>query len=65
MFGLNKIIPIDSDYKFLDYRKKFYIVSGIAILISFVIAAPEEGSEKFSIWTPGQPVCQIFPNALE
>ena len=34
MFGLNKIIPIDSDYKFLDYRKKFYIVSGIAILLS-------------------------------
>ena len=21
MFGLNKIIPIDSDYKFLNYRK--------------------------------------------
>ena len=34
MFGLNKIISIDSDYKFLNYRKKFYIVSGIAILLS-------------------------------
>ena len=34
MFGLNKIIPIDSDYKFLNYRKKFYIVSGIAIFLS-------------------------------
>ena len=34
MFGLNKLIPIDSDYKFLDYRKKFYIISGIAIILS-------------------------------
>jgi preprotein translocase subunit SecF len=34
MFGLNKIIPIDSDYKFLNYRKKFYIVSSVAIFLS-------------------------------
>jgi len=34
MFGLNKIIPIDSDYKFLNYRRFFYIVSGIAIILS-------------------------------
>ena len=34
MFGLNKIIPINSDYKFLNYRKKFYIVSSIAIFLS-------------------------------
>ncbi len=34
MFGLNKVIPIDSNYKFLNYRKNFYIVSGIAILLS-------------------------------
>ncbi len=36
MFGLNKIIPIDSNYKFLNYRKNFYIVSGIAILLSLL-----------------------------
>ena len=33
MFGLNKIIPINSDYKFLNYRKNFYIVSSIAIFL--------------------------------
>ena len=37
MFGLNKIIPVDSDYKFLNYRKKFYIASGFAILLSLVL----------------------------
>ena len=37
MFGLNKIIPIDSDYKFLNYRKKFYIVSGIVIFLSLLL----------------------------
>ena len=37
MFGLNKIIPVDSNYKFLDYRKKFYILSSIAIILSFLL----------------------------
>ena len=37
MFGLNKIIPINSDYKFLNYRKFFYIVSSIAILLSMLL----------------------------
>ena len=37
MFGLNKIIPVDSDYKFLNYRKKFYIASGFAILLSLLL----------------------------
>ena len=37
MFGLNKIIPIDSNYKFLSYRKNFYILSSIAILLSFLL----------------------------
>ncbi len=34
MFGLNNIIPIDSDFKFLIHRRIFYIVSGIAIFLS-------------------------------
>ena len=34
MFGLNKIIPQNSDYKFLNYRKNFYICSIIAIVLS-------------------------------
>ena len=34
MFGLNKFIPVNSDYKFLNYRKHFYIISGIAIFLS-------------------------------
>jgi preprotein translocase subunit SecF len=34
MFGLNKIIPQNSDYKFLNYRKNFYIFSSIAIVLS-------------------------------
>ena len=37
MFGLNKIIPVDSDYKFLNYRKNFYIASGIAIFLSLLL----------------------------
>jgi len=37
MFGLNKIIPIDSDYKFLNYRKNFYIISIIAISLSLLL----------------------------
>ena len=37
MFGLNKIIPINSDYKFLNYRKNFYIVSSIAIFLSLLL----------------------------
>ena len=36
MFGLNKIIPVGSDYKFLIYRKHFYIVSIIAITLSLI-----------------------------
>ena len=34
MFGLNKIIPSESEYKFLKFRKHFYIVSAIAIFLS-------------------------------
>ena len=37
MFGLNKIIPVNSDYKFLNFRKNFYIVSGIAICLSLIL----------------------------
>ena len=37
MFGLNKIIPVDSDYKFLNFRKNFYIISGIAIFLSLIL----------------------------
>ena len=37
MFGLNKIIPVDSDYKFLNFRKHFYIISAIAIFLSLLI----------------------------
>ena len=37
MFGLNKIIPVDSDYKFLNYRKNFYIISSIAIFLSLIL----------------------------
>ena len=37
MFGLNKIIPADSDYKFLNYRKKFYIFSIVAIILSVIL----------------------------
>ncbi len=36
MFGLNKIIPVDSDYKFLNFRKHFYIASAIAIALSLI-----------------------------
>lgn len=37
MFGLNKLIPIDSDFKFLDYRKNFYTFSSIAIILSLML----------------------------
>jgi preprotein translocase subunit SecF len=37
MFGLNKIIPVDSDYKFLNFRKNFYILSAIAIFLSLTL----------------------------
>ena len=37
MFGLNKIIPVDPDYKFLNFRKHLYIASAIAITLSLVI----------------------------
>ena len=34
MFGLNKIIPIDTNYPFMDYRKIFIIISFILISIN-------------------------------
>ena len=34
MFGLNKIIPVDSNINFLGLRKNFLIFSILAILIS-------------------------------
>ncbi len=37
MFGFNKIIPFNSDYKFLNFRKNFYILSTIAIVLSLSI----------------------------
>ena len=37
MFGLNKIIPVNPDYKFLKHRKKFYIASGVAIFLSLIL----------------------------
>ena len=37
MYGLNKIIPVDSNYKFLNFRKHFYIISAIAITMSLII----------------------------
>tara|TARA_Y100001970_G_scaffold43083_1_gene53663 strand:- start:512 stop:1414 length:903 start_codon:yes stop_codon:yes gene_type:complete len=37
MFGLNKIIPVDSNYKFLSYRKIFYLLSGLAIFLSLIL----------------------------
>ena len=37
MFGLNKIIPHDSDYKFLILRKYFYFASSVAIILSLVL----------------------------
>ncbi|PPR49123.1 MAG: hypothetical protein CFH14_01140 [Alphaproteobacteria bacterium MarineAlpha5_Bin4] len=36
MFGLNKIIPQESDYSFLKYRKQFLILSSILIIMSVV-----------------------------
>ena len=37
MFGLNKIIPINPDYKFLNFRKNFYITSGITIFLCLTL----------------------------
>ena len=37
MFSLNKIIPLDSDYKFLNFRKHFYVVSFIALVFSLTL----------------------------
>ena len=37
MFGLNKIIPVDPEYKFLNYRKNFYIISLFAIILSLIL----------------------------
>ena len=48
MFGLNKIIPVDSDYKFLNYRKNFYIASCFAILLSLVLLFFKGNSEDGS-----------------
>ena len=37
MLGINKIIPVDSNYPFMDYRKKFIIGSLILILSSVLL----------------------------
>jgi len=37
MLGINKIIPTNSNYPFMDYRKKFIIVSLILILSSILL----------------------------
>ena len=37
MLGINKIIPTDSNYPFMDYRKKFIIGSLILILSSILL----------------------------
>ena len=38
MLGINKIIPTDSNYPFMDYRKKFIIGSLILILSSVLLS---------------------------
>ena len=37
MFGLNKLIPSNSNYPFMDYRKKFIISSLILIIFSLIL----------------------------
>ena len=37
MFGLNKIIPVEPNYSFLNYRKNFLIVSSIVISLSIFL----------------------------
>ena len=37
MFGLNKIIPVNSEYNFLGLRKNFLIFSSIVIIISIIL----------------------------
>jgi preprotein translocase SecF subunit len=37
MFGLNKIIPSNSNFSFMDYRKKFITASAIMIIISLAL----------------------------
>ena len=37
MFGLNKIIPSNSTYSFMDYKKIFISISAFAILISLIL----------------------------
>jgi len=37
MFGINKIIPVESNYSFMDYRKIFIIFSFILILCSILL----------------------------
>jgi len=37
MFGINKIIPADTNYPFMDYRKIFIISSLILILSSVLL----------------------------
>ena len=37
MFGLNKIIPSNSNYSFMEFRKKFISISIIAMIISLLL----------------------------
>ena len=37
MFGLNKIIPSNSNYSFMDLRKKFITASAVLIMISLAL----------------------------
>ena len=37
MFGLNKLIPVEPSYNFLNYRKFFLIISSFAISISILL----------------------------
>ena len=37
MFGLNKIIPSNSNYSFMDYRKIFISISGILMIFSILL----------------------------
>ena len=37
MFGLNKIIPSEPNYNFLDYRNKFLLLSSTLIFLSIVL----------------------------
>ena len=37
MFGLNKIIPSNSNYSFMDYRKIFISISSVTIIICIIL----------------------------